>query len=169
MKVKSFILFFMFLFIIKINAQTTDYELGSAPQSQYRQPGGYFDYSDPRTMNIKVAVWGYVKYPGKYIVPVQTTPSDLLSLAGGPTTDAELEDLRLYRLDSDSLQQMIKFDLNDLLWEKNLKSDHKVVPSLEAGDILLVPGAPRYFFREWLSIGLSIFSALISLAILLTR
>ncbi len=160
----------MFLFIIKINAQSTDYELGSAPQSSFRQQGGYFDYSDPRTMNIKVAVWGYVRYPGKYIVPIQTTPNDLLSLAGGPTTDAELEDLRLYRtVGSDSLQQMIKFDLNDLLWEKDLLSTNKNIPSLQAGDILLVPGAPRYFFKDWLSIGLSIFSALISLAILLTK
>ena len=159
----------MFLFILTINAQTTDYELGAAPQTQFKQQGGYFDYSDPRTMNIKVAVWGYVRYPGKYIVPIQTNPNDLLSLAGGPTTDAELEDLRIYRLDSDSLQQMIKFDLNDLLWEKNLKSSRVIIPALEAGDILLVPGAPRYFFKDWLSIGLSIFSAIISLAILLTR
>ena len=161
----------MFLFIIKINAQSTDYELGSAPQSSFRRSRvDILIIRTLRTMNIKVAVWGYVRYPGKYIVPIQTTPNDLLSLAGGPTTDAELEDLRLYRtVGSDSLQQMIKFDLNDLLWEKDLLSTNKNIPSLQAGDILLVPGAPRYFFKDWLSIGLSIFSALISLAILLTK
>ena len=55
------------------------------------------------------------------------------------------------------------------MWEKELFTSKLNVPQLQAGDILVVPTSPKYFFREWLSIGLSIFSALISLAILLTR
>ena len=34
---------------------------------------GLYDYSDPSSINIKVSVWGFLKYPGKYIVPQYTT------------------------------------------------------------------------------------------------
>ena len=44
-------------------------------------------------INIKVSVWGYVARPGKYIVPDYTTVSDLLSFAGGPNQNAEMDDL----------------------------------------------------------------------------
>ncbi len=37
--------------------------------------GGYYDYSDPESINIKVSVWGFVKYPGRYVIPEQTTVS----------------------------------------------------------------------------------------------
>ncbi len=169
LKIKFLFVFFLIMFASSSFAQTNDYELGAAPQSQYRQQGGYFDYSDPRTVNIKVAIWGGVKYPGKYIIPEESSVSDLLSYAGGPVTDAELDELRLYRTTADSTSEMIKFNLNDLMWEKNLKSNSIKVPKLMAGDIFVVPIYPKYFFREWLGIGLSVFSALISLAILLTK
>lgn len=163
-----FILFFC-LFTGISYGQSNDYELGAMPQTNYRQQGGYFDYSDPRTLNIKVAIWGSVKYPGRYVIPVNSTVNDLISLAGGPVTDSELDDLRLYRTTADSTRELMKFNLNDVMWEKELFTSKLNVPQLQAGDILVVPTSPKYFFREWLSIGLSIFSALISLAILLTR
>ena len=49
----------------------------------------------------------------------------------------------------------------------NLEVHNRVVPKLMAGDILIVPGAPRLYFRDYFSIGLSIFSALTSLVILI--
>lgn len=159
-----------FCLISGINyGQSNDYELGSMPQTQYRQQGGYYDYSDPRTLNIKVAIWGSVRYPGRYVISVNSSVNDLISMAGGPVTDSELDDLRLYRVTADSTRELIKFNLNDVMWEKELLTTKVTSPKLQAGDILVVPTLPKYFFREWLSIGLSIFSALISLAILLTR
>jgi len=169
LKIKFLFVFFFALFVANSFAQSNDYELGAAPQTQYRQQGGFFDYSDPRTVNIKVAIWGGVKFPGKYIVPEESTVNDLLSYAGGPVVDAELDELRLFRTAADSSSKMIKFNLNDLLWEKNLNNNSIKLPKLMAGDIFLVPVYPKYFFREWLSIGLSVFSALVSLAILLTK
>lgn len=169
LKIKFLLVFFMILFVSSSFAQSNDYELGAAPQSQYRQQGGYFDYSDPRTVNIKVAIWGGVRYPGKYIIPEESTVNDLFSYAGGPVTDAEMDELRLFRTTADSTSEMIKFNLNDLMWEKDLKSTTVKVPKLMAGDIFVVPISPKYFFRDWLGIGLSVFSALISLAILLIK
>ncbi len=167
---KITLLIWLFVLVAGINyGQTNDYELGAMPPNQYRQQGGYFDYSDPRTINIKVAIWGSVRYPGRYVVPVNTSVNDLISMSGGPTADSELDELRLYRLLPDSTRQMIKFNINDIMWEKSLKSSKLEIPQLQAGDIVVVPIYPKYFFREWLSIGLSIFSALISLAILLKK
>ena len=133
---------------------------------RFNSQGGYFNYSDPEAVNIKFAVWGWVRYPGKYTVPSYTTVSDLLSLAGGPTDGADLEDLRVYRVNEDSTQAMMKFNYNDLLYESKLQSKYRKVPKLDAGDILVVPGEPRLYFRDHFSIWMSLFSVLISLTIL---
>ncbi|MBK6680959.1 MAG: hypothetical protein IPG53_13500 [Ignavibacteriales bacterium] len=41
------------------------------------------------------------------------------------------------------------------------------IPTLQPGDILLLKGEPRFFFRDYFSIGLQILSAAISLVILI--
>ena len=164
---KIIFLFFAILLTTTINAQVKDYELGTSLSDYRQRQGGYFDYSDPSTVNIKVAVWGFVRYPGRYNVPINTTVSDLISYAGGPTDDADLEDLRVYRKYEDDSQVMLKFNYNDIFWESSLETTKKYVPDLTAGDILVVPGAPRLYFKDNFSIILSVFSALISLGILI--
>lgn len=147
-------------------SQVKDYELG-APLRAYQQGGGYFDYSDQFSVNMTVSVWGFVKYPGRYKIPTETNVVDFLSYAGGPTDDALLDDLRIYRVNSDGAQELIKFNYNDLLWEEGLISYKKEVPELKVGDILVVPGSPRLYFKDWFSITLSVVSTLISLSILI--
>ena len=165
MKKFNWVIFFIFLPLL-ITAQVKDYELGtSLADSRYRQ-GGYFDYSDPASVNIKVSVWGNVRFPGRYNVPIYTTVTDLLSLAGGPTEDADLEDLRLYRVYEDSKEILLKFSYNDLLWESHLENQNRYIPELTAGDILLIPGSPRYYFRETFSFVLNVMSTLVSITIL---
>ncbi|MDZ7767084.1 MAG: hypothetical protein U5K00_22160 [Melioribacteraceae bacterium] len=115
---------------------------------------------------MKVAVWGFMKYAGRYIVPVNTTVADLFPLPVVRVTDANLEDIRLYRVLPDSTQMMMRIDYNDLLWEPTLEQRKKYIPELRGGDILLVPGAPRLYFKDWFSITLSVISTLISLTIL---
>lgn len=166
MKLKILPILF-FVFSLSLLAQVKDYEIGASPLDRSYRTGGFYDYSDPTSVNMKVAVWGFMRYPGRYVVPVNTTVSDLLSYAGGPTDDANLEDIRLYRVMEDSTQIMIKIDYNDLFWEDRLESRKKYVPNLKGGDILLVPGAPRLYFKDWFSITLSVVSTLISLSILI--
>lgn len=159
---------FLFVFgYISVSAQNKDYELGADVMGMRTvTQGGYFNYSDPEAINVSVAVWGWVKYPGRYKVPSYITVIDLLSYAGGPTDAADLEDLRIYRINSDSTQSIIKFNYNDLLYESRLESKFRKIPKLEAGDILILPGEPRLYFRDHFSIWMSIFSVLISLSIL---
>ncbi len=132
--------------------------------SQYR--GGQYDFSDPDDINIKVLVWGYVQFPGQYIIPSISSVNDLLALAGGPIQDANIEDLRLFRVNPDSSQSMIKFNYDDLLWKDNLEKPIEI-PDLKAGDILLVPGSPRFFFKDYFGLMLSVVSTLASIAVLL--
>jgi len=166
---KSFLILFLLAFTTMAWGQNKNYEIGTMnPQIQQRN-GGYYDYSDPTDVNIKVSVWGFVRYPGRYVVPIYTNVLDLLSYAGGPSDDAHLDDLRLYRVNPDSTQELLKFDINDIWWGEKLESDTLKIPQLKAGDILSIPGSQKYYLRDWLSMVLSIFSALTSLAILLTR
>jgi protein involved in polysaccharide export with SLBB domain len=161
------LLFLVFLFINNNLFSQEDVQIGKSLKSQlqtYR--GAYFDYSDPDAINIKVLVWGNVEFPGEYFIPASNSVNDLIALAGGPTTNANIEDLRIFRIGPDSVQHMIKFNYNDLLWNDKLTKQIKI-PTLRAGDILLVPGEPRFFFKDYFSIALAIVSALTSIAILL--
>jgi polysaccharide biosynthesis/export protein len=165
---RSNLILILFLLIsLSVFGQVKDYEIGTSAIDRTARQGGLYDYSDPSSVNMKVAVWGFMKYAGRYIVPVNTTVADLLSFAGGPSDDANLEDIRLYRVLPDSTQIMIKIDYNDLLWESRLERRKISVPELKGGDILLVPGAPRLYFKDWFSITLSVISTLISLSILI--
>lgn len=141
-----FVPILFFLLSISLFAQK-DYEIGASPLDRNYRQGGLYDYSDPTSVNMKVAVWGFMRYPGRYIVPVNTTVADLLSYAGGPTDDANLEDIRLYRVMEDSTQIMIKINYNDLFWEQRLDSRKKYVPEIKGGDIILVPGAPVFTLK----------------------
>lgn len=146
--------------------QNQDLQLGGDANKLRQNQGALYDYSDPEAVNIKVSVWGFVKYPGRYIIPNYNTVLDLFSLAGGPIPDANLDDLRIFRTNSDSTKTFIKFNYKDFLWEDTLTTYSKA-PALQAGDVLLVPGSQRLYFKDYMTLSLSIFSALVSLAILI--
>ena len=156
-------LFFFLILTIPLYSQV-DQQIGRAAE-EYRYYGNYYDYSDPTTINIKVSVWGFVKSPGKYIVPLYTTVPDLISYAGGPVDQSNLDDVRIYRVDKNGNQELLKLNYSDLLHEDQL--NNKFNPNIKAGDILIIPGSPKYYFRDYLSVSLSIFSAIISLTILI--
>ncbi len=161
-----FLIIFAFLPTLIFGQLNDGYQLGSKTQIKGQRYGAYYDYSDPEAVNIKVNVWGFVRYPGKYNVPQYTSVAELISFAGGPLDDSDLEDLRIYRVENGK-QQMIRFNYNDLMWEDQLESRIRKVPTLKPSDVLIVPGEPRLYFRDWFGISLSIISALSSLTILI--
>lgn len=158
------------LLFILVNASGTyaqdNIQLGGDLRNMRQTQSGLFDYSDPGGINIKVQLWGYVKFPGYYIVPLRTTINELISLAGGPQEDALLSDVRVLKLNDDSTTIMNRYNYNDFMWEKELKEAFIPV-QLEAGDIVVVPGEPRYFIRQDISFYLSVVTALASLAALI--
>jgi hypothetical protein len=156
---KAITFFIVLLACSSISFAQEDIQIGTNLQTFDRFRGGFYDYSLPDAINIKVLVWGYVHYPGHYTIPSTNSVNDLLALAGGPTQDANIDDLRLFRVNSDSSQSMIKFDYNDLLWDDKLAKPVKI-PELQPGDILLVPGETRYFFWDYFDFALSFIATL---------
>lgn len=155
------------LFAISLSAQVKDYKLGSTKVGQYNTQGGYFDYSDAESLNMTVSLWGYVKYPGRYLVPVSITAMDLISYGGGPKDDAYLDRVQLFRTEGDSTQKIIKLNMKDFLHGDTLATNSAQFHQLEAGDVLLVPGEPRLYFQQKFSLWMSFISILISLSILI--
>jgi len=178
------LLFFLLIFSTTFIIEAQDVKVGR--DAQLRQTGGaFYDYSDADKINITVSALGYVKFPGKYLVPEGTTVLDLLAYAGGPTTDALLEQIALFRfansdtsafpppknakdssLISKTGNRVLELNYNSLLWEEHI-TPVDTIPKMQPGDILLLKGEPRFFFRDYLSIGLQILSAAISLTILI--
>lgn len=154
----------IFLFISVFSSiligQITDQELGASADYRYR--AGLYDFSDAGAVNIKVSVWGYVARPGKYVVPDYVTVSDLISFAGGPTQNAEMDDLRIYRTLENGNEEILKFSYDDIMWGTGIEVKNRIIPELEPSDVLIVPGSPRFFFKDWFNMGLQVFSALIS-------
>jgi hypothetical protein len=138
-----------------------DVQIGSNLNNYRQTQGGLFDYSDPSGINIKVQLWGYVKFPGYYVIPSYSSLNDLISFAGGPLEDAQMEDVRIYRKSGEK-SELFKYNYNDLLWEDTLHTEI-YFPKLIAGDIVVVPGEPRYFLRQDVSFYLSITTALASI------
>ena len=166
---KTFVLLFFVAFPVIVSAQNNDIQMGSGLNRIGFTQGGFFDCSDPSSVNIKVSVWGFVKYPGKYVIPVYSKINDLLSYAGGPTDEARLEEMRIVRLDSNSSRQLIyNLNYNDFLMDTKIAADTSI-QSLKAGDVLLVSGSPRFYLRDYLGTILSIVSVLISIIILVRQ
>ena len=165
---KLYLLFFIVFIIypVYLSAQEKDYQIGMDPNSFRQSTGGYYDYSDPNGINIKVAVWGYVKYPGRYVIPVRSDIKDLMSYAGGINDDAFLDDLRIYRIEKDSTQLLLQFNYEDLWWGEKLNQDINLA-RLQAGDVLIVPGRPRLYWENYFTLVLSSLGFLVSVATLI--
>jgi hypothetical protein len=156
-------IFVTFIFITPLLAQE-DIQIGSLKLDQ-RQVTGLFDFSDPSGINIKVQVWGYVRFPGYYIVPARSSLNDVMSVAGGPLEDALLQDIRILRTNLDSTTTLLKYDYNDMLWGYDISEPVKF-PRLSAGDMIIIPGEKRYFVREDISFYLSIVYTVSTIALL---
>ncbi len=163
MKIVGSLIFLLFLLQL---APAQDIRIGAPQDNRWNPQGGFYEYSDPRYVNISVNIWGYVRFPGKYFVPEQTRLIDLLSYAGGPLPDAFLDDIRLLSNASEN-KDIQKFDIEYLMEKSDKEIDLTALPKLNAGDVILVPGQPKLYFREYTTLVLSITSTLISLAILI--
>lgn len=127
--------------------------------------GAVYDLSDPTGINIEVNLWGFVRLPGRYRVPINTNFLDIMSYAGGPLEDSKLEDIRIVRTDENTgAVKTINLNYGDLLWEDAVKTGNRMNPQLKAGDIILIPQHKRYSFRENLQFYMPILTSIISVA-----
>jgi hypothetical protein len=140
-------------------------QIGKSANENNRYNGALYDYSDPNGVNIKVMIWGYVKYPGKYIIPAKSSVDDLLSLAGGPIPDANLDEIKLLRVNANNTQTTFPLNYSGIMSDNiGLRRPFRI-SDLRPGDIMVVPGAPKWYTKDYLNLVLSIISTLASVAL----
>lgn len=113
--------------------------------------GSFYDYSTPGEFPIEINIWGAVLRPGKYRVPQSTKLIQLISLAGGPTERARLEEIRvLHDLTVDST---IKDPVTIFNFEEYQRTgDVRLNPLLYANDTVILPNNSFSTFMEILGV-----------------
>ncbi len=95
-----------------------------------------------------VKVWGEVKQPGIYEVPVGVDLIELLSSAGGPTTRAKISKIKIIHAEEKGG--------NDIVISVNVKEflstgDSKLIPEIKPNDTVVVPVKPTQYILTSLS------------------
>jgi protein involved in polysaccharide export with SLBB domain len=94
------------------------------------QAGAYYNVAKPGEMTMQVNVWGFVQHPGRYEVGTTIDLVQLLSFAGGPNQDADVEDVRITRI--------IRRD--GLITTREIRINLKRLDRVDEASILLQPG-----------------------------
>jgi SLBB domain len=163
MKIKLFLLLLLMISVSVFSQDDDGLILGKTTKLT---TAAVYDLSNPEGVNIEVNLWGFVTYPGRYIVPLKTTFLDLVSYAGGPTVASNLREVRIVRnsLKAGENPQLIKLNYNDFLWEEKISTKSKTNPELQSGDVILIMEERRYTFRDDVGLFLPIVTTLITLA-----
>jgi len=109
----------------------------TAQLSKYIPERPIVTVSKVQSYTIPITVLGQVKTPGEHQIPVNATIQGALVAAGGTTPGARLDKIRLFS----------RTAANDEHTEVNLldffnKANPKLLPPLEEGNIIVVPGHP---------------------------
>ncbi len=93
-----------------------------------------------------VRVWGAVQKPGLHKVPSGTDLMQLITLAGGPNADAELDHITIKRTVGGS-NKVIRVAMNDLIDSPQAK-----IIELEPNDTIILPAAKPFINGNTLTV-----------------
>jgi polysaccharide biosynthesis/export protein len=89
------------------------------------------------SISILVTVLGQVAVPGEYLIPQSATIQGAISRAGGPTPRAQLDQVKLIRQnDPEKTAKTVN------LLRFFIEGDPSLLPTIEEGDVIVVPGVP---------------------------
>jgi len=128
-------------------AQNTGNPFGT--QSPQTNQASFYYIAKPGELTMQVNLWGDVLKPGRYEVPITTDLIQLISLAGGPTREADLSEVQIsrYSRSSAGIQKFqVKVNLADFF-----KTDEAKL-SLQPGDAIYIDYVTRFNFRDALAI-----------------
>ncbi len=132
------------------NADATDDGQSAMMRPQYYLTPGVSD-----ELQIRVRVWGEVNVPGLYSVPDGTDLLEVLSLAGGPTRNAKLGNVKVVRLVGEETR-VIEIDIDKFMEERTTEA----LLIMEPGDMIVV--RPQFWPRVFQWTGLLTTLALIA-------
>lgn len=95
-----------------------------------------------------VKVWGEVRQPGIYEVPIGVDLIELLSSAGGPTSKAKLSKIKIIHAEEE--------DGEDLVVSVNVKEflntgNSELIPEIKPNDTVVVPVKPTQYILTSMS------------------
>ncbi|HYF04376.1 MAG TPA: SLBB domain-containing protein [Patescibacteria group bacterium] len=123
----------------------------SSSRTSQSSGGSYYDYNLGGGLKIPVNLWGFVRNPGRYVVPSSTTLVQLISFGGGPSEQARMTDIKIIRdisVDSTIVEKVLVMNLE--LFQKN--GDENQNPILYPGDTIVVPGNALSAFQLYFGI-----------------
>ena len=119
----------------------------------------YYYVAKPGDLTMQVNVWGFVKNPGRYEVSSSTNIVQLLSYAGGSLQYAELTDVKVLRMISDSSGRT-----DTSMFEYSIDLDD--IKSLTAAELGLLPGDTIFIDHTgWLTVR-DVFSVITTAALI---
>jgi hypothetical protein len=111
-----------------------------------------FYFARPNDLTIIVNVVGFVQRPGRYEIASNIDLMNLISLAGGPTSDGAMNKVKITRILKDgdrNRRKAIRIDLEDLA---TLKPEDLL---LSPGDVVDVDRTSWSAFRDGMSVVIS--------------
>jgi protein involved in polysaccharide export with SLBB domain len=118
----------------------------------------YYNPSVKGKVLIPVNIWGEVNKSGLHFVPIDSTLTSGLSMAGGPSTYADLRDVKVMRKEGNKFQSF-DFDLS----EGGEEDAHSLV--LKPGDSIFVERERFYenraYYTSLISVVLTVLSSIL--------
>jgi protein involved in polysaccharide export with SLBB domain len=113
----------------------------------------FYSIAKPGELTMQVNVWGYVNHPGRYEIAITTDLLQLISLAGGPAPDADVDKVKVTRFlktESGITRGEYVVDLSDLyrVSESNL--------ILQPGDTITIDRTSWVSIRDLIGIMTSV-------------
>ncbi len=104
----------------------------------------YYYISKPGEITMSINLWGYVRNPGRYEVPISTDLIQLLSYAGGPLADADLGSVKIARaVRRDDAIRTVEYTVN----LRHLDKLDEKARDIEPGDTIFIE-APSFTMRD---------------------
>ena len=147
------LLFLMAIMLFFSVCPAQDDDLGSDVSTTSSSPGSPFDafYNIGRAseyyfgkgdeLTITVNIWGQVRRPGHYNIPVKTNLVSFISFAGGPQPKAKLDNVKIVR-NVQGKSEVIKVNVKKYL----NTADMSLIPNLMPGDTVVISGSILHLF-----------------------
>ena len=117
-------------------SQSYDRPTKSTRAGDQRNASRYIFSPGADALLMSVQVWGEVRQPGVYEVPIGIDLITLLSSAGGPTNSAKLKQVKIISQDGEEGETLVKtVDVKEYLHS----GDIDLIPEMKPGDTIVVP------------------------------
>ena len=105
----------------------------------FNSPANYRIGNDEITMNVNL--WGHVRKPGSYDIPIGLGLLELISNAGGPATTANLNDVKIIRKNNEIIAVNVKKYMDT--------GDFTLIKQLQPGDLVIIGGSLNDVFKDF--------------------